>query len=168
MQLSYTRGTVIPCYMSLSCVDAKALDALYGPKAPDVRLVRKLRYLRPGGDSASANQEMVAGGVGADVGWNFSTMAVPPNSTRLGNDLHEALHEVTHAIWWTPSKEVAQGANERWLEGELHLDPALQPSSACSIFSVEVCMPVGYKGHRADYFHCEVHRRSASPQINTL
>ncbi|KAJ3514255.1 hypothetical protein NLJ89_g2473 [Agrocybe chaxingu] len=46
LQLVYTHGTVISCYLALSSQDTSMLDAFASPKAPYVRLVRQLRYFK--------------------------------------------------------------------------------------------------------------------------
>lgn len=121
--------------MSLSCIDAKALEVVQNTKSPDVRLVRKLRHLKPSVDVVAENQELVGGLTPR----GYATSATATGSIGLKNGLETTLHEVTHAIWWTPPNDVTQDPTERWLEGEIHLNSDLQPSCACSIFSVEVC-----------------------------
>lgn len=46
MQLSYARGTVLPCCLSVSCDDTSAVDLLANPRTPRVRLRRFTRFLR--------------------------------------------------------------------------------------------------------------------------
>ena len=41
-QLCYTRGSVIPCSLSISCRDAQGLDLLSMPRAIDIRLERHI------------------------------------------------------------------------------------------------------------------------------
>jgi len=136
--LSYTRGTVIPCFLKLASDDAEALDYLSSPKVPYVRLIRHLRYLSPDGGKDDAltsdDSELSLMGHGCALGTDFAPPMVIPT---FGDDLKTVVHEMTHAVWWVPSKDVSQGTYVRHLEGEIHLAPDLQPSCACSIFSVE-------------------------------
>ncbi|KAF9522110.1 hypothetical protein CPB83DRAFT_911521 [Crepidotus variabilis] len=44
---TYARGTVIPCYIQMSCADEVAVRYLGNPKAPCVRLVRRVTYTLP-------------------------------------------------------------------------------------------------------------------------
>jgi len=48
--LSYTRGSVIPLFLTLSSSDAQALDLLTSSKAASVRLVRRVKYIMQGAE----------------------------------------------------------------------------------------------------------------------
>lgn len=42
-QLSYTRGSFVPCYLHISCVDDQALDLASKPEAPVLQMRRKVK-----------------------------------------------------------------------------------------------------------------------------
>jgi len=54
------------------------------------------------------------------------------------SDVNLVTHEVGRANWWTPPKNIVQGPNVRHLEGEIHLNPDLQPSCDFQSFRIEV------------------------------
>jgi len=65
---------------------------------------------------------------------------VPPagdNSGKSGS-LKSIEHEVGIAKWWAPPKGELHETYVRHVEGEIHLDSELQPSSSCPLFLVEV------------------------------
>ncbi|KAF8628024.1 hypothetical protein AX15_004141 [Amanita polypyramis BW_CC] len=69
-QLSYTRGSVLPCYLTLEGCDRDALDAFSMPSSIVVVLRRRVRYYQA---NTSARQ---------DVAWN------------------ESFEDMGSAIWW--------------------------------------------------------------------
>ncbi|KAJ7126828.1 hypothetical protein C8R44DRAFT_106214 [Mycena epipterygia] len=71
--LSYTRGTVIPCRMTLESGDNQALDMVSAPSAPVVTLRRCVRYQNP---STSSKREV---------------------------DWVESFEDVCRAVWWPSS-----------------------------------------------------------------
>ncbi|KAF9527967.1 hypothetical protein CPB83DRAFT_855098 [Crepidotus variabilis] len=159
--LSYTRSTAIPCYLSLSCTDTQALQSLCNPKSPNVRLMRQFRHFTPhGGDRAAALEEHFSRGYSEGV---IPSQILPPQgsagATGAGGDLKVVLQEVSHAVWWAAPKEVLQDPTLRWMEGEIHLEPSLQPSCACSIFSVEYSVEM-YPPKSA-YFESAIHPSSS-------
>ncbi|KAJ3508135.1 hypothetical protein NLJ89_g5916 [Agrocybe chaxingu] len=128
--LSYTRGTVVPCYLTLTSQDSQALKALSKPKAPYLRLVRRICHMTlPGADGTSLIQDPRGSIQGA----------LPPatGDTGKGAEMKTAVHEIAVANWWLPPKDIPQQTHIRHLEGEIHLSEDLQPSCACTIFSVE-------------------------------
>ena len=49
-------------------------------------------------------------------------------------------HEVGQAMWWVPSKAMEVRGGVINLEGEIHLDKDLKPSSIFALLSVEVSL----------------------------
>lgn len=137
-QLAYTRGSVIPCFLTLTSEDAEALQHLSMPETPVVKLLRCLQhYFVPEYQDSSNYEECLAfpnSHSGAPLGY-FN-----PGAASLGKntDLKVLKHDVATAVWWLPSKEIEQQAHIRHLEGEIHLSSDLQPSCGCAIFSIEV------------------------------
>ncbi|CAA7259363.1 unnamed protein product [Cyclocybe aegerita] len=141
---SYTRGTVIPCYLTLTSQDSQALKALSKPKAPYLRLVRRIRHMTlPGANGTSLIQD--PRGISPVQGTSSFGMVpsiqgiLPPTigDTGKGAEMKTAVHEIAVANWWLPPKDVPQQTHIRHLEGEIHLSEDLQPSCACTIFSIE-------------------------------
>ncbi|RDB25527.1 hypothetical protein Hypma_006735 [Hypsizygus marmoreus] len=66
----YTRGAIIPCYLTLQASDGRLLDHFAAPSAIVVKLLRRLRYF-----SKPSHSRM-------DVAW------------------HETVEEVSTAVWW--------------------------------------------------------------------
>jgi len=64
---------------------------------------------------------------------------VPPAGDSFGraSSLNTIEHEIGVAVWWVPPKDVLQATYVRHLEGEIHLESDLQPSSSCPLFLVE-------------------------------
>ncbi len=131
-QLSYTRGSVIPCFLTLTSEDAEALQHLSTPKIQAVKLLRRLHhYFVP--EYQDPFEESQA----------YSSLPVAffnPGAAPLGKntDLKIINHDVATAVWWLPSKDIRQETHIRHLEGEIHLSADLQPSCGCVIFSIEV------------------------------
>ncbi|KAF4619325.1 hypothetical protein D9613_004882 [Agrocybe pediades] len=102
--LSYTRGTCIPCYLSVSGEDAQPLDSLTTPEMLYMRLVRYTRFFE---DPAKGTEQY------------------------LNNQqprVLEKVEEVGRATWWFPSG-VQQERRFRRLEGEIYLEENLSPTS---------------------------------------
>ncbi|PPQ66186.1 hypothetical protein CVT24_000163 [Panaeolus cyanescens] len=111
--LSYTRGTVIPCYVTIVCEDPDVLKDLSNAKVQQVKLTRTVRF--------------------------FSN---PPREIdrHLKDNkpsVRKEVDEIDIASWWRPSKDVAQENTCSILEGEIHLAKTLVPSSEFLPFSVE-------------------------------
>ncbi|KAF9478394.1 hypothetical protein BDN70DRAFT_808896 [Pholiota conissans] len=107
---SYMRGTVIPCHLAIESSDAQALDVLVTPQTLRLRLVRRARYYD---QCAAANSSAAASAVIEDV------------------------TEIERAVWWVnahaddqATSRDANGVTRRALEGEIHLEKELQPSSS--------------------------------------
>jgi hypothetical protein len=127
---SYTRGTVIPCHLSIESADVQALDILTNPECIAVRLVRRVQYYDDGGKSliSSSSQQRPA-------------FATPATGNTDGNGMHVNAVEVERAVWWVnpdavQSHNEAANANVKQINGEIHLDKELQPSCGFPLFKV--------------------------------
>ncbi|EDR05590.1 uncharacterized protein LACBIDRAFT_302914 [Laccaria bicolor S238N-H82] len=143
--LCYTRGTVIPCYLTLECLDVHALDLLSTLKSPIVRLTRRVRYT-PGASSttdAVLNEPSSPFGTLSGDPFASPTKSYPggmPFFNGKRGDMIEEIDEVELAVWWVPANGATQEMYLRKLEGEIHLAKDLQPTCRFLPFSVEVCL----------------------------
>jgi hypothetical protein len=100
--------------------------------------MRRLQYFSPhGGTNVEGKQgnEVFAG---AEVS-PFSYINPPAEDGKgKGGSLNTIEHETGVTAWWVPPKDVLQDPYVRHLEGEIHLQSDLQPSSSCPLFLVEV------------------------------
>ncbi|PPQ66742.1 hypothetical protein CVT26_009543 [Gymnopilus dilepis] len=111
---SFTRGTIIPCHLSVECTDEQALDLLANPKSLAVRLLRRVEYC----DDGTKNSISSSRGVGnADV-----------------NKLQTHTSEVERAVW-LPTRST-NSSPVRQFNGEIHLNKELQPSCLSPLFKV--------------------------------
>ncbi|KDR78970.1 hypothetical protein GALMADRAFT_154856 [Galerina marginata CBS 339.88] len=106
--LCYTRGSLIPLFLRLESDDQQSLDLLSAPKAISVALKRRIRY-------------------------HFN-----PSKALGMYHLRDTIDYSQPAVWW-PSTE---GSEEplgrfRFLNGELHLQPDMKPTSAMGDFRME-------------------------------
>ena len=99
-QLCYTRGSVIPCALSINCQDAQGLDLLSMPRAIDVRLERQVAM---GGEASNSSTSRIA------------SYCLPYETTSL---------DIQAATWWPTNN----ATNQRFLMGEIHLARDLKPS----------------------------------------
>jgi hypothetical protein len=129
LQLSYTRGSVIPCFVTIFS-DGVEVVHLLSSTEPTVRLLRRVRH--PVRDYETPGPE--TGIPSNPVNSSWAHVMVPSSDMKL------VAHEVGSTKWWSPSKEVVQGPNVKYLEGEIHLSPDLQPSCDFQLFQVEVLL----------------------------
>ncbi|KAF7328006.1 hypothetical protein MKEN_00381300 [Mycena kentingensis (nom. inval.)] len=119
--LCYTRGSQVPCAITLSCTDTQALDLLSAPRAVNVALRRRLRPIPP----ASRRTGMFDA--------NADLSADPAETVAL-------------ASWWPPAEgaaaEAASATSHRRLEGEISLPVTLKPSARMAHFAVEYSVEV--------------------------
>ncbi|KAF4619752.1 hypothetical protein D9613_004949 [Agrocybe pediades] len=113
---SYTRGTFIPCHLSVYSSDTEALELVATPKHIAVHLVRRVQYYQD---------------PNARTGNNGNGAASSPVESQV---------EVERAVWWT-SQDVtettlAAEATSRQFSGEIHLDKDLQASSVFPLFKI--------------------------------
>lgn len=119
LQLTFTRGTVIPCFLVLSHNSACPTDIsslLLSASKPlfELRLQRRITHLQ---DASHAG-------------------APQKNKTPSIKTTEDCIGE---AVWWKPaSMESAQDRDRCYLEGEIHLSSELSPSCQIGFFSVEV------------------------------
>jgi len=109
LQLSYTRGSLIPFCLQLESNDQQALDLLSPPKSIVVRLKRLIQY-------------------------HFD-----PDHTPGSGYLKDSIDHYDRAVLWPslegsedPSKR------SRFVNGELHIKPDTKPSSAMGDFRIQV------------------------------
>ncbi|KAI0366529.1 hypothetical protein BV20DRAFT_951982 [Pilatotrama ljubarskyi] len=128
--LCYTRGSVIPCLMTIETTDPQALDLLSAPRSPLVRLLRRI-----------STQEATAGSVGAK---KLPGLAYESTVQKV----------VTTAVWWAEHARDPRSPHQRTLHGEIHLSSALKPSCLLGKFELSVSSPMsifaphaGYPGH---------------------
>jgi len=104
--LCYTRGTVIPCILTLEGRDSQALDMLSTPSSVVVCLRRHVKYYNS-----------------------------PSSISRLNVAWKDSFEDVASAVWW-PSGTSRSNPCTRHLEGEIRLAKDLRPSSAIAHFSI--------------------------------
>ncbi|KAJ6507886.1 hypothetical protein C8R47DRAFT_60617 [Mycena vitilis] len=118
--LSYTRGSPIPCVITLSSPDTQALDLLSAPRALSVYLRRRLKPVLP---ASKRNGIFDA---------NADLSADPAEN-------------IVAAAWW-PSLEGCGGhsprISTRRLDGEIQLPATLKPSCRIAHFAVEYTVEV--------------------------
>ena len=110
------------------------------PKSPYVRLMRRLQHFSPhGGTNVEGKQQNELSAFQANNAAPHS-LIVPPAGDGLGKagSLNTIEHEISVAVWWVPPKDALQETYVRHLEGEIHLQSDLQPSSSYPLFLVEV------------------------------
>lgn len=108
-QLCYSRGTVIPLFLTLEAHDVQAIDLLGAPGAIIVSLRRRVRYFNKTCTSRH------------DVAWN------------------EAVDDICTAMWWpSTSHDARSSPTIRHLEGEVRLPKDLRPTSEMGHFSISV------------------------------
>ncbi|KAJ2993304.1 hypothetical protein NUW54_g7747 [Trametes sanguinea] len=113
-QLCYTRGSVIPCLLTIETADPQALLLLSAPRSPVVRLVRRI-----------STQEATAGSVGLK---KFPSL-----------EYESTVQEISTAIWWPERANDAGDSQKRVLHGEIQLSSSLKPSCRLGKFELSVC-----------------------------
>ncbi|KAI0087350.1 hypothetical protein BDY19DRAFT_995046 [Irpex rosettiformis] len=113
--LCYTRGTVIPLFLTLRCSDSQALDILSSSDAPVVRLRRSLSL-------GIANSPIQAYGAG------HKGMLRTAGSRGMYETSGDTTSYMQLANWWrSPYDSEGLERNMCALQGEIHLSPALSP-----------------------------------------
>ena len=118
VQQSYSRGAVIPCHLSIHSKNTDALDTLASHEHLRVCLVRRIHLHEDPKQAYSRTQEVQ----------NANGDKVPPG-------VIEQVDIIERAVWWPISSEEP---DTRYLQGEIHLDEGLQPSSQFLLFKVSV------------------------------
>jgi len=112
-KLSYTRGTVIPLFMSVESEDEQALDLLATPKAIMARVRRRTRD------------------------------HVHPDNHVEYSSWRDALDHSQRAVWWPSMESPkGDSGRVRNLQGEIHLKPGMRPTTALGGFRIDVCNPI--------------------------
>ncbi|TDL19942.1 hypothetical protein BD410DRAFT_791582 [Rickenella mellea] len=104
----YTRGSVIPCFLTLESTDLQTLDILSNPEVHVVRIGRRINT-KPASEVAKMSGE-----------------AMILSNTPLG-----------YACWWPPLGEQSVASHIRTLQGEIKLSPHLVPSFTFGHFSLK-------------------------------
>ena len=112
LQLSYTRGSAIPCVMVVETTDPQALDLLSAPRSLDVRLLRQ-----------------IATGVGGASGTRLPSL-----------EFERGVYEFATAVWRgdVHGGAARRPAHARVLHGEIHLAPGLKPTCRLGTFELSV------------------------------
>ncbi|KAI9060021.1 hypothetical protein FKP32DRAFT_1578831, partial [Trametes sanguinea] len=118
--LCYTRGSVIPCLLTIETADPQALLLLSAPRSPVVRLVRRI-----------STQEATAGSVGLK---KFPSL-----------EYESTVQEISTAIWWPDRANDAGSSQKRVLHGEIQLSSSLKPS--CRLGKFELSVAVAFQPH---------------------
>ena len=114
-QLCYTRGSVIPCVMTVETTDPQALDLLSAPRTPVVRLLRQI-----------ATRETAL---------NTSGGKKLPSL-----EYEHDVQELATAVW---QPDITRRPNKRSLHGEIHLSAGLKPTCGLGKFELSVSAPLG-------------------------
>jgi len=126
--LCYTRGSPIPCAITLSSTDCQALDLLSAPRAISVHLRRRLKPILPASKRNGifdANADL-----SADPAENMVAASWWP-SLEGGSD--------NIVLGFGPSQ---QRISRRRLDGEIQLPNSLKPSCRIAHFAVEYTVEV--------------------------
>ncbi|KAI0708548.1 hypothetical protein C8Q76DRAFT_799799 [Earliella scabrosa] len=112
--LCYTRGSVIPCVMTVETTDPQALDLLSEPRTPVVRLLRQI-----------------------------ATRETAPNTSggkKLPSlEYEHDVQELATAVW---QPDITRRPNKRSLHGEIHLSAGLKPTCGLGKFELSYAVLV--------------------------
>ena len=168
LQLTYTRGSFIPCHLTITSSDIQALNLLAIPTAQRIRLMRRVRYtqrvsnivLRKAGSSHDN-----------DIGVSALHRPLPDSSRSLHSrnsssvrqsmlisslrrpelqspeDIVEAMDEIAFARWQIIPPEPGVFPSDlktRTLGGEIHLPGTLKPSCPSPLFNISVRLALSY------------------------
>lgn len=109
---------MIPCYLSIHSKNTDALDTLANHEYLRVCLVRRIHLHEDPKQAYSRTQQ----------DQNANGGKVPPG-------VIEQIDIIERAVWWPISSEEP---DTRYLQGEIHLDKELQPSSQFLLFKISV------------------------------
>lgn len=148
--LCYTRGAVIPCYLTLESSNSHALGLLSTPKSPFARLTRRVRYTQDMTSSTETtlNEPSTSFSVLAGDSASSTAARFPGSSRYGGKDINmvgggksggmiQEVDAVELAVWRIPLNDAPSEMNLKRLEGEIHLAKDLQPTCRFPHFSVE-------------------------------
>jgi len=141
-QLSYTRGTPIPCLLSVACSDKQALDLFFTPASTSVHLFREVSY--------GADETPSSAGAGPSSASSSSTYLRTPLSNATTSSpkqapklaLRKARTCVASAVWWNRRDNLHcdvddEGRARLRMEGEIHIPKELPPSFAFGPFKMK-------------------------------
>ena len=109
---------MIPCHLSIHSKNTDALETLANHEYLRVCLVRRIHLHEDPKQAYSRTQQ----------DQNANRDKVPPG-------VIEQIDIIERAVWWPISSEEP---DTRYLQGEIHLDKGLQPSSQFLLFKVSV------------------------------
>lgn len=117
-QLCYTRGTVIPCFITLTSADTQALNLLAVPSCIPIRLRRHVTDYSP------------------DFTPNSPTEFRQPNTLNIPKRWKVTSEDLSAGVWW-PVSEGGQEHNKR-LNGEIKLSQNLKSTCVIGNLMVQV------------------------------
>ncbi|KAJ3537145.1 hypothetical protein NMY22_g5717 [Coprinellus aureogranulatus] len=125
--LSFARGSVIPCFLTITCDDSGALDLFAEPRTPCVRLKRLIR-VRPDRSGFSNPDSKRPRTTAEDEN-------APTEGVYHSPDDYDETEVGKGALWCLPPG-YTQEPHRRTLYGELHLPRGLQPTCKFPLFSI--------------------------------
>ncbi|KAJ3539369.1 hypothetical protein NMY22_g4770 [Coprinellus aureogranulatus] len=125
--LSFARGSVIPCFLTITCDDSGALDLFAEPRTPCVRLKRLIRVRPDRSDFSIPNTK--------HSGTTLEDENPPTEGVRHSPDDYDETEVGKGALWCLPPG-YPQEPHRRTLYGELHLPRGLQPTCKFPLFSI--------------------------------
>ncbi|KAK0480075.1 hypothetical protein IW261DRAFT_110475 [Armillaria novae-zelandiae] len=120
--LCYTRGTVIPCFITLTSADTQALNLLAVPSCIPIRLRRHVTDYSP------------------DFAPNSPTEFRRPNTTNVPKRWKVTSEDLGTGVWW-PVREDGQEHSKR-LNGEIKLSQNLKSTCVIGNFVVQYSVVV--------------------------
>jgi hypothetical protein len=109
---------VIPCHLSIHSKNTEALDSLANHECIRICLVRRI-HLHEDPKQAHSRTQQVQNA----------------NGNKVPAGIIEQIKTIERAVWWPANSEEP---DTRYLQGEIHLSKALQPSSQFLLFKVLV------------------------------
>ena len=130
--------SVLPSHLELNNSDSSTLNAMVTPQAPSVQLVRRIWHNKT--QDMNGLTIVVEGNNGVSRLMPLVKLC-PPSPLILGENggLKVILQEVAIAAWWAPPQDTRKDLYVRAWRGNT-LTPDLEPSSACTISHIEVCI----------------------------
>ncbi|KAF8165675.1 hypothetical protein B0H34DRAFT_647443 [Crassisporium funariophilum] len=142
----YTRGTVIPCHMSVYSADPVALDVLANPESALLCLICWITYYEDPERSLTRGSSPSSDNDGGNAVLSGAVM----DASIVGT-----------AVWWVNPDAGDQQENIRCLDGEIHLEKDLQPS--CDFLLFKVSYTVELYPFEAPSFQCSSRPKMSHP-----
>jgi hypothetical protein len=127
----FTRGTVIPLNILISCADPQALDLLSHPSAISVRLFRHVCH-EPSATIKAKSGRFEHSGRSRQRGDG-------KGKSMTGVDFKVVGTSIDQARFW-PALEPAPSADTRRLDGEILLPISLKPTTRLGHWEIWVCI----------------------------